>query len=142
MYNYAGIEYRLWAECGSFFMLGIICSLWGKPWKNGLKKNYIGPLCILMSLLLFAEYAYVYCSKDVTSYTGEFVKSSRNSRVAPPLPFTDQYNFDDGLGWEEYYLDIFSKKEIWPEDFVPGEEYIVYYDKHTKVIVKIEKYGS
>ena len=77
--------------------------------------------------------------KDYSSYTGEFIETHRNSRVAPPLPFTDEYVFWDGEGKRQvFYLDIFSKKEIFPYEFVSDQKYTIYFDEFTNVIVNIE----
>ena len=38
----------------------------------------------------------------------------------------------------KYFTWILSKKEIYPNDFEIGEEYVVYYDEFTKIIVKVE----
>lgn len=60
--------------------------------------------------------------------------------MAPPLPFTDEYVFYNGEGKkQEYYLDVFSKKEIFPEGFELNQEYTIYFDEFTDVIVKVEK---
>ena len=39
----------------------------------------------------------------VSSYTGEFIDSHRNSRVAPPLPVTNEYVFWNGEGKTSVY---------------------------------------
>ena len=76
----------------------------------------------------------------ISSYTGEFVESHRTSRVAPPLPFTSKYVFWDGEGEKKVvYLDTFAKKQIVPDGFKQGEEYTVYFDEFTKVIVRVEQ---
>lgn len=76
---------------------------------------------------------------DVSSYTGEFIETHRNSRVAPPLPFTDEYVFWNGEGKRQvFYLDIFSKKEIFPYEFVSDQKYTIYFDEFTNVITKVE----
>ena len=85
----------------------------------------------------------IYVSKivfpDVSSYTGEFVYSHRNSRVAPPLPFTTKYVFWNGEGKKQpFYLDSFSKKEIFPYEFESGQKYTIYFDEFTNVIVRVE----
>ena len=76
---------------------------------------------------------------DVSSYTGEFIESHRNSRVAPPLPVTSEYVFWNGEGKRQvFYLDVFSKKEIFPSEFEVHQKYTIYYDEFTNVIIKVE----
>ena len=141
MYNFSGLFYRIWAECGIILLAGIICTLIEKPWVKGFKlNNCIGIITIALSIFLFIECSYAINAKDISTYTGEFVSTNRNSRVAPPLPFTDQYVFWNGEGKKKVvYLDIFSKKEIYPHDFEVGQNYTVYYDEHLDIIVKIEE---
>ena len=59
--------------------------------------------------------------------------------MAPPLPFTDEYVFWNGEGKRQvFYLDIFSKKEIFPNEFVSDQKYTIYFDEFTNVITKVE----
>ena len=34
--------------------------------------------------------------------------------------------------------DIYSKRKIFPEEFKEAQEYTIYYDKLTKIIVKVD----
>jgi hypothetical protein len=141
MYNFSGIIYRLWAVDGILFLLGIICILIEKPWSENFKfkKIIIGLVIIAFSISVATVHIVKIVSPDVSSYTGEFVSSNRNSRVAPPLPLTIEYRFWNGEGKKQcFYLDAFSKKELFPIDFEKGEEYTIYYDDFTNVIVKVE----
>ena len=141
MYNFTGLFYRMWAVSGVILLVGIICVLIEKPWAKGfIIKNCIGIIAIALSVILFTGYSYAIKAKDISSYTGEFISTNRNSRVAPPLPFTDQYVFWNGEGKKKVvYLDVFSKKKIYSHDFKVGQNYTVYYDEHFNIIVKIEK---
>ena len=76
---------------------------------------------------------------DVSSYTGVFIETNRNSRVAPPLPVTYEYVFWDGEGKRQvFYLDIFSKEEIFPYEFASNQQYTIYFDEFTNVITRVE----
>lgn len=76
---------------------------------------------------------------NVASYTGAFESSYRDSSVAPPLPVTYGYCFWNGEGKKPiFYLDIYSKRKIFPEEFKEAQEYTIYYDKLTKIIVKVD----
>jgi len=35
-------------------------------------------------------------------------------------------------------MDIFSKQEIYPQEFVEGKEYRVYFDERTRIVVGVE----
>ena len=142
MYNFSGIFYRIWGVCGFLFALGIVLIFLEKPWaKNFCITNCkTGLIAIAFSVCLSLLYLSRIVFPNVSSYTGSFVEEHRNSRVAPPLPVTTEYIFWDGNGKRQvFYLDIFSKEKIFPNDFIPTHEYTVYFDEFTNVIVKVEE---
>lgn len=141
MNNYSGIVYRIWGVCGVMLLLGVVCILFEKPrlHKNWLQRCKFGLLTIAFAVCLGAVYSSRIFFPNVLSYTGEFVDTHRNSRVAPPLPLTNEYVFWNGEGKRKvFYLDVLSKKEIYPFEFETGEKYTVYYDSFTKVITRVE----
>ncbi len=141
MYNFSGIVYRIWGVCGIILLVGIIVILCAKPWMPdfNISKVKIDLLFIVFAICLGSIYISRIVFPDVSSYTGEFIETHRNSRVAPPLPFTDEYVFWNGEGKKQvFYLDIFSKKEIFPYEFVSDQKYTIYFDDFTNVIVKVE----
>ena len=141
MFNFSGVFYRIWGVCGILLLLGVVCILVEKPWakKIKLKDLKIGLVGIALAIGLGLVYASRIVFPDVLSYTGEFVDTHRNSRVAPPLPLTDEYVFWNVEGKRQvFYLDFFSKKEIFPYEFEYGRQYTIYYDDFTNVIVKVE----
>lgn len=141
MYNFSGILYRIWGVCGIILLLGVVCILFEKPWSKGfkLKKCILGIVISAFAICLGAVYVSRILFPDVSSYTGEFVESYRNSRVAPPLPLTSEYIFWNGEGKRQtFYLDAFSKDEIFPLELEVGQKYIIYFDEFTNVIVRIE----
>lgn len=141
MYNFSGVFYRIWGVCGILLLLGVVCILVERPWakKVTLKDLKIGLIGISLAIGLGLVYASRILFPDVLSYTGEFVDTHRNSRVAPPLPFTREYVFWNGEGKKlVFYLDTFSKKEIFPCELEYGQQYTIYYDDFTNVIVRVE----
>ena len=141
MYDFSGVLYRIWGVCGILLVLGVVCILLEKPWSKKFKiKNCIaGLLLIAFAISLSSIYLSRIVFPDVSSYTGEFIESHRNSRVAPPLPLTKEYVFWNGEGKRKVlYLDVLSKKEICPYEFVSGQKYTIYFDEFTKVIVKVD----
>ena len=141
MYNFSGLIFRIWGVDGIMLLLGVVLLLFERPWRKSfrLKKCKFALACIAFAICsgLFTTSRII--SPDISSYTGEFVDTHRNSRVAPPLPVTSEYVFWNGEGKKvKYYLDVFSKKQVFPCDLVIGEEYTVYFDTETKIIVKIE----
>lgn len=141
MYNFSGVMYRIWGVCGVILMLGFVCLLFERPWKKSfrIRNCKLGLIMLAFSVCLGLIYVSRIVFPDVSSYTGEFVESHRNSRVAPPLPVTYEYVFWNGEGKRQVlYLDIFSKKEIFPSEFERGQKYVVYFDDFTNVITKVE----
>ena len=141
MFNFSGVLYRIWGVCGILLLVGVGCILVERPWakKVTLKDLKAGLLITVFAIGLGLVYASRIVFPDVLSYTGDFVDTHRTSRVAPPLPFTREYVFWNGEGKKQvYYLDTFSKKEIFPYEFEYGRQYTIYYDDFTNVIVKVE----
>lgn len=141
MNNFSGVIYRIWGVCGIILLLGIGCILYKKPWAKDFKLQNckLGLFAVTLSVCLGVVYASRVFSPHVSSYTGEFIESHRNSRVAPPLPVTFEYVFWNGEGLKPvFYLDTFSKKEIFPSDFEKGKEYTIFFDEFTSVIVRVE----
>lgn len=142
MYNFSGIVYRIWASDGIILLLGCFNLLLTllKDGRFQLKKCALFLVIIAIGLGLCLFHVSRIYSPQVSSYTGEFISSYRDSRVAPPLPCTYGYRFGDGKGYKKVvYLDAFSKKKIAPDEFVVGQEYTVYYDEFTRIIVMVEK---
>lgn len=139
-YTLSGIAYRLWSPSAVLLMLGILCVLvsWHKKPKRNMEGVIVGTLTILWGLGLVIYYGNCLINPKIESVTAEFTHEARNSRVAPPLPFTMEYEFNSGKFYE-FYLDAFSKKEIFPEDFVEGSQYTVYYEERTQIIVRIDR---
>ena len=84
MYNFSGSIFRLVSDCGLFFLLGILCILFQKPWKNGFKfKKYgFGLGVILLSICLAFVYGFSLLFPKVTSYTGDFIRCNRSPRMS------------------------------------------------------------
>lgn len=104
-----------------------------------LKNCKIEFLLIALGIAFCIFYVSRIVFPNVSSYTGKFVDSHRDSTEAPPIPVTSKYTFWNGEGKKKVvYLDTFSKKKIYPLDFEKGKMYTVYYDELTKVIVRVE----
>ena len=142
--NYSGIIYRIWAVGGAMVLLGIACLL-----VSGIRTKSFSKQCFLAGVLgaLYGLGTAVYyiaqlVSPDVASFHGVFHEVYRNSRVAPPLPFTMEYSFyDENNDSRVFYLDVLSKKEIVPEGFLEDKEYVIYYETSTNIIVGVEMNG-
>ena len=139
--NYSGIIYRIWAVGGAIVLLGIGCLLASGIRTKSFSKQcfWAGVLCVVYGLGTAVYYIVQLVSPDVASLHGVFYEEYRNSRVAPPLPFTMEYSFyDENNDSRVFYLDVLSKKEIIPEGFLEDIEYIIYYETSTNIIVGVE----
>lgn len=144
MYNYSGLIHDMKIRGWGLVLLGIIViviemlSRKKKKIKNAKKKI---PVIGLVSVACGLVIAMVYLSRIITpgiaSYAGEFENSFRDGRRT----FSSyKYTFCSGEGEKKtFYLDTRSKNTIFPEEFQKGEEYVIYYDEMTKIIVKVEK---
>ena len=142
--NYSGIIYRIWAVAGAIILLGIGCLLVsGIRTKSFSKQCFLaGVLCVVYGLGTAVYYIAQLVSLDVASLHGVFYEEYRNSRVAPPLPFTMEYSFyDENNDSQVFYLDVLSKKEIIPEGFEEDKEYTIYYETSTNIIVGVENHS-
>ena len=141
MYNFSGVFYRVWGVCGIILFWGVVILLFKKPWAKtfNIKKCKIALLFITVAVCMGLVYTSRIVYPNVSSYTGEFVYSSTNNRVAPPLPLTKEYVFKNGEEkLQTFYLDVLSKKEVYPYHFETGKKYTIYFDNFTNIIVKIE----
>ena len=140
--NYSGIIYRIWAVGGAMVLLGIACLLVSGIRTKSFSKQcfWAGVLCVVYGLGTAVYYVAQLVSPDVASLHGVFYEEYRNSRVAPPLPFTMEYSFyDENNDSRVFYLDVLSKKKIIPEGFLEDKEYIIYYETSTNIIVGVER---
>lgn len=150
MYNLSGILYRIWAVGGIFLLGLIICvilDLYDAHKKsktncknNSLKKHFIFYGVAFIYLLGYMSfYAYKYVNPQITIYEGCFVEWRRDSKVAPPLPFTSAYIFvDENNQKSTFYIDVDTKNELYLNDFVVDRKYKIYFEDDTKIIVRVE----
>lgn len=142
MYNYSGITYRLWGECGIIALLGIVNIIIGfitaKPDLS--KRCFIGGMfAVLVAFFCSIEYFSSIRNPEIQVFEGTYSEEYRNSRVAPPLPLTWEYRFFDSDGKSYiFYLDVLSKRQIYDEDFLEDDLYRVFYEPETKIIVQID----
>lgn len=116
MFNFSGVLYRIWGVCGVILVLGVACILLNRPWarKVKIKDCKLGLIMITAAIGLSLLYASRIVFPGVSSYTGEFIDSHRNSRVAPPLPVTNEYVFWNGEGKTNFLSGHFLKKKYSP----------------------------
>lgn len=143
MFNLDGIRFRLFACDFLCLFLGIFVLFSSKFWKpQQVIKRYFHGGCFvtITAILIIAYHLWILLDPHILSCTGTYLSYRSNSRVSPPWPFTISYTFDTGEEKKrEFHLDIFSEKKIFPEDeLVYGNEYLIYYEEKTNIIVRIE----
>lgn len=142
-YNIDGILYRVYATGGICLILGIVCLILSKNRKQSkrIKVDFI--IAVMMIIFAFAyigSHIYMSINPSILMNEGYFVEVYRDSTAAPPLPFTYKYRFTSSSNKNRvFYLDSFSKKDIYPEDFLEGEKYRIFYEKNTNIILKVEE---
>lgn len=134
MYNFGGIYYQMKSNVSSFVIVGIILFLlsrcWSKAHRN-LKEMLLGILCIILAISSIIYYTMVLNNPEISTYEGYYVKEHR---VYKRL-LEKEYIFFNGEGLKPvFYLDIFTKKEIFPEDFDSKKLYRIFYEERKKKI--------
>lgn len=141
MICFDGIIYRIWGVCGCIFLIGVLCILIEKPWKNQftLERFGLGIFIIGIAFSLGIFYLSRIISPSINYFDGMFVSENRNSTIAPPLPLTYEYIFSTQEEKDPVvYIDVISKKNVFPEKFVEGNHYRIYFDELTRIIVHVE----
>lgn len=141
MYSVSGITYRIIAVGGMMLLLSVGLFVLGTFVTAGEKHSYRlwGTVTLVFAFLYCSYFGYKALKPTVEIHEGYLEKEYRDSRVAPPLPFTHAYVFtNNGDVMPRYYLDTFSKKEILGEELISGVLYRVYYEKDTRIILKVE----
>ena len=137
MYDLSGIFYRIKSVGGIVFIIAgieLICSRFWNKEKRHKKMAVVGAIGVAFALVYSIVLWYGAINLEVGIHEGYISRIYRDSRVAPPLPFTMGYVFtnDEGLK-PTFYLDIGSKKTIYNKEFD---------EKRTNIIVKVEELQS
>ena len=138
MYNYSGIIYRIYAVPTPFLILGLfmLFIVFSKSSKKRRGNLILCAVLLATSILTASFYLYKSANPIIESCTGYFVEQ----RSDPNVAFSDVFSFDTRDDLKKLFdLDIFSKKDIFPNDFIEGEKYIIFYERDTKIIVAVEK---
>ena len=139
MYDISGLYYQMKVDSIVFVIVGILFLVDSHFWTlNKIKKKdlCVSLICCVISIYFLIYYHNVISDLKVSVHEGEFVEEHRES----PYLFRMEYCFTTKNGLKPlFYLDVFSKKKIYPNDFEEGTRYRVYYEQKTNVIIKVEK---
>ena len=139
MYNFRGIYYQMMTRIVVYAMVGILFILLSKCWipqKRNLKKMLGGIIGIVLCLASIVYYSDIVKNSMILIHEGYFSREYRGNTGL----FGMSYSFTNGDGVKPvFFLDVFSKKEIYPEDFNSQQKYRIYYENETNIIVCVEK---
>jgi len=133
-----GIRYRIFSTGCIVGIMGLFLAIVSVVHD----KKYLAAsfLSLAFSLIYVTSYLYVLMNPLIISFTGKFKESYRDSRIAPPLPVTRAYVFDIGEKTNKVvYLDAFTKNKYFQENMMIDDEYTIYYEKRTKIVVGVKK---
>ena len=140
MYNFSGIYFQMMKDTILFGTMAIVCLLVSRFWNSEKRnKEYImgAILAIVIVLSSIIDNSYALKHQKVLACEGVLLTEKRKNRYTV---LAQEFVFKNDNGRKiTCYLDLFSKKEIYPEGFELDQKYRVYYEEKTKIIVKVEK---
>ena len=114
----------------------IACYILSKKKRNHNKLNKKNLLALIVLIVICLSLglndAIRIVEKDVCVYTGEYLKEYRH------FGLQSRYYFGKTDDNKVFYMDVFSKSEIYPYSFEEEEQYAIYYDRDTSIIVRVE----
>ena len=139
MYNLGGIYYQLKSNAILFFGLAVVFFILSRCWdigKRNIKQMMIGLVCTVLAICSVIFYSIIIRNPKITTHEGYFVSEHRvNTHVLKM-----EYCFSNNNEIKPvFYLDVLTKKEIYPKDFNTKQKYRIFYEETTNTIVKIEE---
>ena len=147
MYNLNGLVYRMWNPRLYFLVGGIVLLVFylTDPRQKRKRKTLIISIgAMILSVLSCGYYWLKVQNPKISSFDGTFCYYHSESR---PRPLNQSFTFlpvpsHPGDLKQSFYLDIRSKKEIFPDELVEGGLYRIYYEETCNVIVRIDVLAS
>lgn len=147
VYDVGGLFYRVWWQgfaalliSGLVLLIVIIFQRRKKSKKDrkqANKKDFIIPI---IAMIVSSAYMFFFLYKanhpKIISHEGYFVRENRHRGMEWEYCFT---NGDEKK--KIFYIDSFTRKDIYAEDFSSEIRYRVYYEEDTKIILRIEEIG-
>jgi glucan phosphoethanolaminetransferase (alkaline phosphatase superfamily) len=134
MYNFAGIKFYYLGKAILYSILTIglivllkICKKL-KEEKTPLKIKILIILCVVQIIYFVLICQYKISNPNISTYTGEFIERHN-----------DKHTFWNGDGKKQVFdLILFTKDEVYSDDFEKNKEYKIYFDESTHIIVGVE----
>ena len=147
MYNLNGLVYRMWNPSLYFLIGGIVLLVFylTDPRQKRKRKTLIISIgAMILSVLSCGYYWLKVQNPKISSFDGTFCYYHSESR---PRALNQSFTFlpfpshpDDREKY--FYLDVRSKREIFPDELVEGGLYRIYYEETCNVIVRIDVLAS
>ena len=150
MYDLSGLKHLIYySDLPLFFLALLLLVLYRKAILNSFKKKcwekgvktvlLLVTVGILWSVLSSGIIAWHIYKPDISCYEGKYLKEYPANEARLSF-FSWRYVFDNGAKpHEAFYLDSFSKKNIYNKDFEKGKRYRIYYEEKDNIIVKVEE---
>ena len=139
MYSTSGLVYRIMTIGLVMLLIGIVCLLLSKFWNSQSRKNLfliIAVFLVVFAILYIGFFSFKVLNPSVSTCEGAFVREYADSSQAP---FTRSYVFDIGTSKDiRLHLDSFSKKNIFPDEFIKDAVYKITFEKDTGIILHVE----
>lgn len=141
MYNFDGIYFVMKSRCTIFAIIGVVSlvgSLFWNPSKRDKKILITGIACCFIAISFWGYYKQILRQPQILFHEGYILSENRAWRSI----LGEKYTFTNINGSKPiFYLDFSSKKEICPGGFIENQMYRIYYEKESKIIVKVDELG-
>lgn len=154
MYNLEGILYRALSPGLFILILGVLVLITSKirdsktrnkklviknKEKADVESKWVAIAAIVFALLYMLFYVYKYNNPTIVIHEGYYVEEYRNTGAGLKFQLWYDYVFTDGDNPKpSYHMDASSRKEIYPDEFSSEVKYRIYYERDTKIIVRVE----
>lgn len=138
MYNLDGIFYQMQRLSMVYITVMLIFLISSRFWvkeKRKAKELVLGIVCMFLAIGTITYYLYVIRNPKISIHEGFFIEEHRENRSVTRWEYV--FTNDKGLK-PVFYLDISSKKNIYPDDFETKNKYRIYFEERTDIIVKVE----
>lgn len=139
MYNFDGIYFQMKSSAILFLVLGIVSLLLSRCWnmdKRDTKEMIIGLVCVMLAIGSVIYHSNIISNPKVLTHEGYYVSENRSYKHLLKM----EYCFSNGDNLKPiFYLDVLTRKEIYPDDFSTEQKYRIFYEEESDIIVKVEE---
>lgn len=122
-----------------FLVLGFVSLVLSRCWntdKKDMKEMIIGLVCVILAIGSFVYHSHIISNPKISTHEGYYVSENRSYKHLLKM----EYCFSNGNDLKPvFYLDVLTKKEIYPDDFSTEQKYRIFYEEESDIIVKVEE---